>query len=101
MYTHLESSIKENFTVIHKLFYVFILFYTLNKNATTKFEYSKNSISIESFMVKAKLSLCLISSALCHEDMWGSGGIAPPFLTLALDGSEWSASCQESSRILH
>jgi hypothetical protein len=24
---------------------------------------------------------------------WGSGGIAPPFLTLALDGGEWSASC--------
>jgi hypothetical protein len=23
----------------------------------------------------------------------GSGGIAPPFLTLALDGGEWSASC--------
>jgi hypothetical protein len=27
-----------------------------------------------------------------HEDMWGSGGIAPPFLTSALDGGEWSAS---------
>jgi hypothetical protein len=24
--------------------------------------------------------------------MWGSGGIVPPFLTLALDGGEWSAS---------
>jgi hypothetical protein len=23
---------------------------------------------------------------------WGSGGIAPPFFTLALDGDEWSAS---------
>jgi hypothetical protein len=23
---------------------------------------------------------------------WGSGGIAPPFLTSALDGDEWSAS---------
>jgi hypothetical protein len=23
---------------------------------------------------------------------WGSGGIAPPFLTSALDGGEWSAS---------
>jgi hypothetical protein len=23
---------------------------------------------------------------------WGSGGIAPPFLTLALGGGEWSAS---------
>jgi hypothetical protein len=27
-----------------------------------------------------------------HEDIWGSGGIAPPFLTLALDGGESSAS---------
>jgi hypothetical protein len=25
----------------------------------------------------------------CHEDVWGSEGIAPPFLTSALDGSEW------------
>jgi hypothetical protein len=24
--------------------------------------------------------------------VWGSGGIAPPFLTSALDGGEWSAS---------
>jgi hypothetical protein len=23
---------------------------------------------------------------------WGSGGMAPPFLTLVLDGGEWSAS---------
>jgi hypothetical protein len=29
---------------------------------------------------------------LCHEGVWGSGGIAPPFLTSALDGGEWSAS---------
>jgi hypothetical protein len=25
-------------------------------------------------------------------DVWGSGGIAPPFLTSALYGGEWSAS---------
>jgi hypothetical protein len=25
-------------------------------------------------------------------NIWGSGGIAPPFLTSALDGGEWSAS---------
>jgi hypothetical protein len=24
--------------------------------------------------------------------MWGSGGVAPPFFTSALDGGEWSAS---------
>jgi hypothetical protein len=36
------------------------------------------------------LPLCLIKH--CHEDIWGSGGTAPPFLTSALDGGEWSAS---------
>jgi hypothetical protein len=36
-----------------------------------------------------KLSLCLISYALFHEDMWGSGGRAPPFLNSTLDGGEW------------
>jgi hypothetical protein len=30
--------------------------------------------------------------ALRHEDIWGSEGIASPFLILALDGREWSAS---------
>jgi hypothetical protein len=31
-----------------------------------------------------------------HDDIWGSGGITPPFLTSALEGGEWSASrpCQ-------
>jgi hypothetical protein len=33
-----------------------------------------------------KLFLCFSSQAPCHEDVWGNGGIAPPFLTLALDG---------------
>jgi hypothetical protein len=40
---------------------------------------------------KVKLSLCLVNSALCHEGILGSGGIAPQFLTSALD-AEWSAS---------
>jgi hypothetical protein len=35
-------------------------------------------------MVKVKLFLCLIDQVLRYEDIWGSGGIAPPFLTLAL-----------------
>jgi hypothetical protein len=30
--------------------------------------------------------------ALCHEGVWGSGGISPAFLTSPLDGGEWSAS---------
>jgi hypothetical protein len=29
----------------------------------------------------AKLLLCLTNYALCYEDIWGSGSIAPPFLT--------------------
>jgi hypothetical protein len=35
---------------------------------------------------KVKLSLCFMDSALCHEDVWRIGDIAPPFLTSALDG---------------
>jgi hypothetical protein len=27
-----------------------------------------------------------------HEDVWGSAGIAPPFLSSVLYGGEWSAS---------
>jgi hypothetical protein len=42
--------------------------------------------------VKLKLSLCLIKWAPHHEDVWESGGIAPQFLTSALDGGEWLAS---------
>jgi hypothetical protein len=33
-----------------------------------------------------------IPPVLRHEDIWSNGGIAPPFLTSALDGGEWSAS---------
>jgi hypothetical protein len=32
----------------------------------------------------------VLNKALCHEDTWESGGIAPPFMILALDGGEWS-----------
>jgi hypothetical protein len=41
---------------------------------------------------KVKFPLYLINYALCHEDVWESGGTTPPFLSLALDGREWSAS---------
>jgi hypothetical protein len=34
----------------------------------------------------------LISSSICHEDVWGSEDIAPLFLTSAQDGREWSVS---------
>jgi hypothetical protein len=35
-------------------------------------------------MVFKKLSLCLSNWALCHQYIWGSGGIAPSFLTPGL-----------------
>jgi hypothetical protein len=41
---------------------------------------------------KTVKSLCLNNQDHHHEDMWGSGGIAPPFLTSALHGAEWSTS---------
>jgi hypothetical protein len=31
-------------------------------------------------------------NGITHEDIWASGGIAPPFFTSALDGGEWSGS---------
>jgi hypothetical protein len=39
-----------------------------------------------------KLSLYFIKYALYHEDVWGSGDVAPSFLTSALDGCEWPVS---------
>jgi hypothetical protein len=39
--------------------------------------------------VKAKSSLCLTNQPLTHEDVRGSGDIAPSLLTSALDGGEW------------
>jgi hypothetical protein len=47
------------------------------------------------FMVMVKevnLSLWLISYTARHEDIFGNGDIAPPFLTSALYGGEWLAS---------
>jgi hypothetical protein len=38
--------------------------------------------------IYVKFSLCIINLSLCHEDIWGSGGIASPFLTSARDGAE-------------
>jgi hypothetical protein len=38
------------------------------------------------------MSLRLINFALCHEGIWVTEGITPPFLTSALDGGEWSTS---------
>jgi hypothetical protein len=34
-----------------------------------------------------------VVKALRHADIWGSGGTAPPFSTVAIEGGERSASC--------
>jgi hypothetical protein len=44
-----------------------------------------------SFHANAEIYL-ISGQAPRHEDVWGNGGTAPPFLILALDGGEWSAS---------
>jgi hypothetical protein len=41
---------------------------------------------------KLEIPFCLISSTLCHADVWRNEGMAPSFLTSALDGGECSAS---------
>jgi hypothetical protein len=48
--------------------------------------------------VKVKLSLCFTK----YHSMkaYGSGGIFPHILTSALDGGEWSASCQEGYEVV-
>jgi hypothetical protein len=44
------------------------------------------------YTIKCKVVL-VFNYALCYEDIWGSGGITPPFfLTLAIDGRELAAS---------
>jgi hypothetical protein len=60
------------------------------RDAVSSFFFQGNLADCSSRKVKLKLSLCLIKH--CHEYIWGSGGIGPPFLTSALDGGEWSAS---------
>jgi hypothetical protein len=44
------------------------------------------------YTAKENLPLCLINWAPNHENVWGSGGIAPPFLTSTQIWGEWSAS---------
>jgi hypothetical protein len=51
-----------------------------------------NSSTPNMLKVVVKFSLCLINEAPRHEDVWGSGGIRPPFLTTALDKDEWVVS---------
>jgi hypothetical protein len=46
--------------------------------------------------IEKKGIVVLLNYVIKHHVMnayWGSGGIAPPFLTSVLDGREWSDSC--------
>jgi hypothetical protein len=43
--------------------------------------------------VEVKVALGLVKERPHDECVWGSGGLALQFLTLAVDGGEWSASC--------
>jgi hypothetical protein len=49
--------------------------------------------NVERSKAKIKLSLCLTNYTPRHDDVWKTGGKAPPFLTSALVGGEYSASC--------
>jgi uncharacterized protein YacL len=77
----LTEILSEDFGIIYCI-KLTILFHSRIKSRV-----HKNGIEIF-LTVKVKLSLCLINKALCHEDVWGREGIAPPFLALALDGGE-------------
>jgi hypothetical protein len=53
-----------------------------------------NKKFIPAWKKRITLPLGLINYAPPHEDVWGSGDIAPPpFLTSTLDGRQWSVSC--------
>jgi hypothetical protein len=51
-----------------------------------------SNIFLEGVKVNVMFPMCLVNDAPCHEDIRGSGVIAPLFLTSALDGGEWSTS---------
>jgi hypothetical protein len=48
-------------------------------------EFSANKLALEGNKKRE------IKVTLCHEDVWRSGSIDPPFLTLPLNGDERSA----------
>jgi hypothetical protein len=59
--------------------------------ATGLNHWTPKEILCKIYFLKVTLSLCLIK--YYAMEVWGGGGIAPTFLTSALDGGEWSASC--------
>jgi hypothetical protein len=50
------------------------------------------SVADQSPPTSAEVKTTRIYTFTPHEAVWGSGGIALPILTSALDGGEWSAS---------
>jgi hypothetical protein len=50
------------------------------------------TVTLQNKAKKKVKVVSVLSSALCHEDIWGSGVTAPPFLTSAIGGGEWSPS---------
>jgi hypothetical protein len=66
---------------------------TMDNTKNDSETYSKFGTITQCKHYDMKLSLYLIHSAAHHEEVWGSGGAAPPFLTSTLDQGEWSGSC--------
>jgi hypothetical protein len=55
---------------------------------TVKVTSEKLLIILKKVRIRVKLSICLINSAACHEDLMGSRVIAPAFMTSALGDGE-------------
>jgi hypothetical protein len=75
--------------------YVIISYNLLSyENARAWLPCRLNAISISVCIKgeKVKVFPTLNELSITDEDVWESGGIAPPFLTTAIDGTEWSAS---------
>jgi hypothetical protein len=66
----------------------------LQFNARMDVQFKQQSILIQvrSILIKKWNIVKVKIEAPRHEDVWGSGCIAPPFLASALDGDNWSAS---------
>jgi hypothetical protein len=82
--TAVKSSLSMYILFVYNIFFLIACFVNTSLEVTFR---------ITLVHVEGKLCLCLINEASRHKDVWGSEGIAPPFLTSALDGGEWSYPC--------
>jgi hypothetical protein len=73
---------------------VLFIVITMRIKSNTVFTLACGVTDVVSFLFQNNLAVFLqqAKEALCHKAIWGSEGIAPPFLTLALNEGEWSAS---------